>query len=50
MPDLRAAAEARPSQLLHVEVLRRPVESALGAAITMEDRVRSHEAGVEGHL
>jgi hypothetical protein len=33
MPDLRAAAEPEPSQLLRLEVLRRLVEPALCAAI-----------------
>jgi hypothetical protein len=35
MPDLRAAAEPEPSQLLRLKVLRRPVESALYALIAV---------------
>ena len=48
MPDLTAVGFFSPSQLLIVEVLRRPLESAQYLSIRYTDRLA--EAGIEGSV
>jgi len=48
LPDPTDAVWVFPSQLLTVEVLRRPVESSLATAISVEDHPGCGVAGGDG--